>query len=77
MLLLLDTQLLLWAAYEPVRLSAEAVRRIDDGANDLPLHHHDPFDRLLVAQARTLLTVDAKVVAYGEPVVDVGRVAGA
>jgi PIN domain nuclease of toxin-antitoxin system len=36
----------------------------------LPLLHRDPFDRLLLAQARVerriLLTSDAAVVAYGE-----------
>jgi PIN domain nuclease of toxin-antitoxin system len=34
----------------------------------LPLHHRDPFDRMLIAQARmeslTLLTSDAKLKAY-------------
>ena len=37
---------------------------------ELPRLHEDPFDRLLVAQARTeplrLLTRDAKVLAYGD-----------
>lgn len=36
----------------------------------LPEHHHDPFDRLLVAQALTeplvLLTADAALSRYGE-----------
>jgi PIN domain nuclease of toxin-antitoxin system len=36
---------------------------------DLGMHHHDPFDRLLVAQAQlesmTLLTNDAALAAYG------------
>ena len=36
----------------------------------LPEHHHDPFDRLLVAQALTeplvLLTGDAQLAKYGE-----------
>jgi PIN domain nuclease of toxin-antitoxin system len=35
-------------------------------------HHRDPFDRLLVAQARResaiLLTSDARLVEYGDPV---------
>jgi PIN domain nuclease of toxin-antitoxin system len=35
---------------------------------DLPLHHRDPFDRMLVAQAMTapmfLLTVDRQLAAY-------------
>ena len=38
----------------------------------LPLIHKDPFDRMLIAQARvegiTLLTGDAHVVRYGAPV---------
>lgn len=36
---------------------------------DLPLHHRDPFDRMLVAQALeddlTLATSDARLAAYG------------
>jgi PIN domain nuclease of toxin-antitoxin system len=51
--LLVDTQLLWWAAFEPDRLSL----------------HRDPFDRLLVAQAleedHALLTADATLVGYG------------
>jgi PIN domain nuclease of toxin-antitoxin system len=39
---------------------------------ELPRHHRDPFDRLLVAQAKveelTLVTVDEAVRAYGVPV---------
>lgn len=41
----------------------------------LPLLHRDPFDRILVAQARSegmqLLTVDEHVARYGEGVVSV------
>lgn len=37
---------------------------------DLPLHHKDPFDRLLIAQAMSLparlLTVDARLKPYSE-----------
>lgn len=40
---------------------------------ELPHHHGDPFDRLLIAQARaeghTLVTSDAKVRAYDVPTV--------
>jgi PIN domain nuclease of toxin-antitoxin system len=40
----------------------------------LPLHHRDPFDRLLVAQAQhegfTLVTADARMHAYELEVVD-------
>lgn len=39
---------------------------------DLPSLHQDPFDRLLIAQARheglTLLTADPRVLAYGDGV---------
>ena len=42
----------------------------------LPMHHRDPFDRLLVAQSRLeslrLLTNDKIMALYGEPVVLVG-----
>ncbi len=35
---------------------------------ELPKHHHDPFDRMLVAQAKceslTLITADEKITAY-------------
>lgn len=38
----------------------------------LPLHHRDPFDRLLIAQASTanltILTKDAHFVAYSIPI---------
>ncbi|MGH4012645.1 MAG: type II toxin-antitoxin system VapC family toxin [Pseudonocardiaceae bacterium] len=41
-------------------------------ARDLPLHHRDPFDRLLIAQARceglTLVTADRQFVAYDVPI---------
>jgi PIN domain nuclease of toxin-antitoxin system len=40
---------------------------------ELPLHHSDPFDRLLIAQAKlegcAILTRDRAFVAYGVPVV--------
>ena len=39
---------------------------------DLPLHHRDPFDRMLVAQARieslTLVTRDEHLEAYAIPI---------
>lgn len=42
------------------------------GARDLPAIHRDPFDRMLVAQARaeglTVVTADSAVAAYGVPV---------
>ncbi|MFO8150468.1 MAG: type II toxin-antitoxin system VapC family toxin [Trueperaceae bacterium] len=43
---------------------------------DLPLHHRDPFDRMLVAQARleglALVTGDAQLAAYDVHLVDAG-----
>lgn len=43
-------------------------------AGELPLVHRDPFDRLLVAQARAegliLVTGDAAIRAYDVPVID-------
>jgi PIN domain nuclease of toxin-antitoxin system len=123
--LLLDTQLLLWAAGDPARLSTEArqlledpenqlifspvslweislkqtlgrhdlrvdirmLRRgmLDNGYLELPITgahaiavdglaplHADPFDRMLVAQAKAegaaLLTADPLVAQYHEPV---------
>ena len=48
----------------PVRAAHAAV------VSELPLHHNDPFDRLLVAQAMVeplrLLTADAVLARYGE-----------
>jgi PIN domain nuclease of toxin-antitoxin system len=49
----------------------ELAVRSDAGlrAGALPLHHRDPFDRLLVAQAEleraTLYTADRQLLAYG------------
>jgi Uncharacterized protein conserved in bacteria len=41
--------------------------------SDLPLHHKDPFDRLLLAQAKTegisLLTSDATLSMYSGPII--------
>jgi len=46
------------------------------GVADLPLHHRDPFDRLLIAQARaeglTLLTADTRIVDYDVAVIAAG-----
>jgi PIN domain nuclease of toxin-antitoxin system len=39
------------------------------GLNDLPLHHKDPFDRLLIAQSMLekmpIISIDEKFDAYG------------
>lgn len=41
---------------------------------DLPMHHRDPFDRLLISQARveglTVITADRRFAAYDIAVVD-------
>jgi len=43
---------------------------------DLPLHHRDPFDRLLIAQARseqlTVVSADRRFAAYDVPLIDAG-----
>ena len=44
------------------------------GVADLPMHHRDPFDRLLISQARceglTVVTADRRFVDYDIPVID-------
>lgn len=46
-----------------------------DAAGSLPPHHADPFDRLLVAQARieglVLVTQDRQIRPYGVPVIGI------
>lgn len=46
-------------------------------AADLAVHHRDPFDRILVAQARceglTLVTTDRKISVYDVPILPAGR----
>jgi PIN domain nuclease of toxin-antitoxin system len=43
---------------------------------DLPMHHRDPFDRLLIAQARseylTIVSADRRFAAYDVPLVGAG-----
>jgi PIN domain nuclease of toxin-antitoxin system len=45
--------------------------------SDLHLHYADPFDRMLVAQAKceglTLVTADPQMAAYGVPILDASR----
>jgi PIN domain nuclease of toxin-antitoxin system len=56
------------------RSFSELPVRSTDGlrAGALPLHHADPFDRMLIAQAQserlTLVTSDARISAYDVPV---------
>lgn len=60
-------------AHDYIELPVSGAHAVAVG--NLPPLHKDPFDRLLIAQAReeamTLLTVDAKVLAYGEGVLGV------
>ena len=128
MLVLLDTHILLWAAYSPENLSAKAREWItaqentllfsaasiwevaiksslgredftadanllrrglsENGYSELPITaahaagvsglppiHQDPFDRILIAQARSegvpLLTADSRILEYGSPALPV------
>ncbi|MBI4909659.1 MAG: type II toxin-antitoxin system VapC family toxin [Acidobacteria bacterium] len=64
-------QVLASQEFEQLPLTGKHAREV---AN-LPWLHRDPFDRMLVAQARVariqLLTADEMVAAYGEPAVPV------
>jgi len=55
-------------SFESLPLTAAHAREVAT----LPWHHRDPFDRMLLAQARaenlTLLTADSALAAYGEVV---------
>jgi len=64
-------KLLVINGYSELAVNTEHVLRVDT----LPLIHKDPFDRILIAQARSegmvLLTVDAAVIQYQEAVMAV------
>jgi PIN domain nuclease of toxin-antitoxin system len=57
-----ETQRLLEA--EPLLVKPDHIAAL----HDLPLHHHDPFDRALIAQATvedlTFLTTDSRIEEY-------------
>lgn len=57
--------------FEPLGIILEHA----DMAGSLPLHHTDPFDRLLVAQAKVqgfvLVTQDRRLLPYGVPILGV------
>lgn len=61
-------RMLLVNGYREISVTSEHAVAV----NDLPPLHKDPFDRILVAQARieglTLLTADKMVAKYGEGV---------
>ena len=61
------------AGFERLTINFEHARE----AGRLPLLHGDPFDRMIVAQARiegmTVATADAMIARYGVPTVNVAR----
>lgn len=65
-----------WIAQEGFAELEIAVRH-GTAAGALPLHHRDPFDRMLVAQAQleemTLVTADSGLAAYDVPIIPAGR----
>ncbi len=83
MTLLLDTHVWLWTLTAQERIQATGVTPIAIehvhalAAGRLPTHHHDPFDRNLVAQARHLdvpvVTADPLIRAYDVAVPWVGH----
>ena len=64
-----------WARDIPRALTRDGVSRLDVSpdhcreVSQLPLHHRDPFDRMLIAQAQTescaVLSIDPQLDAYG------------
>ena len=56
--------------FEPLPIAASHAL----AAGDLPPHHHDPFDRMLIAQARceglTLISVDERFAEYDVELLD-------
>jgi PIN domain nuclease of toxin-antitoxin system len=71
------------ASYIPKRMATEGIRPLAIththalAVSDLPLHHGDPFDRLLIAQARTedmmILTADRTFELYAVDVLWAGQ----
>jgi PIN domain nuclease of toxin-antitoxin system len=67
------------AQYVPKRMAAQGIRPLPIththalAVSDLPVHHSDPFDRLLIAQAQlegmVLLTADSAFKPYGVEIV--------
>lgn len=82
MRLLLDTHIVLWELEGSRALSPTAQEAIELARQTshvlavagLPTHHRDPFDRLLIAQARleqlTIVTADSRIGSSGVPVID-------
>ena len=57
-------KMLIVHGYTELPVTAEQARMVET----LPLLHNDPFDRLLLAKARTEGTVDASILQYQESV---------
>ena len=59
------------AGYRFLAIEAEHAIAVED----LPLHHHDPFDRILVAQAlvepKRLMTHDSLVALYSDTIIKI------
>ena len=59
------------AGYRFLAIEAEHAIAVED----LPLHHHDPFDRILVAQALVepmrLMTHDSLVAVYSDTIIKI------
>ncbi len=59
------------AGYRFLAIEAEHAIAVED----LPLHHHDPFDRILVAQALVepmrLMTHDSLVALYSDTIIKI------
>lgn len=70
MKILLDTHAFIWWDSDPASLQVLPVELAHVLAlESLPAHHRDPFDRLILAQARvegaTVLSGDPKLQDYG------------
>ena len=61
------------SGFRPLTISLEHAAAV----TELPAHHRDPFDRLLVVQAQaeglTILTTDPQIVRYDVPTLDASR----
>lgn len=59
--------------FRPLAITFDHARAV----SKLPLHHRDPFDRMLIAQARcedlTLVTADRAIAAYDVRTIDAAR----
>lgn len=68
-----DPQRMCWAIEESGFIELPICSRHAAGVRSLPLHHHDPFDRLLIAQAITeplrLVTSDSIIEKYSNDLV--------